>query len=63
MSAITITLTPEISEAIDRFIAGQEPKPSRDEAVNAALGDWLSQQGALSFVDCPPEIEAKGECE
>ncbi|WP_233387206.1 ribbon-helix-helix domain-containing protein [Methylobacterium sp. C25] len=42
MSATTITLTPEISEAIDRFIAGQEPKPSRDEAVNAALGDWLS---------------------
>ncbi|MCE4226767.1 hypothetical protein HCU64_23785 [Methylobacterium sp. C25] len=63
MSATTITLTPEISEAIDRFIAGQEPKPSRDEAVNAALGDWLSQQGAIPFVDCPPEVEAKGECE
>ncbi|GLS44463.1 hypothetical protein [Methylobacterium brachythecii] len=63
MAANTVTLTPEINEAIDRFIAAQEPKQSQNEAVNAILGDWLTQQGFLKPVECPPEVEAKGECE
>lgn len=63
---ITIRITPEIGEALDRFRAEQfQSKMSRQEAFRQITNDWLMSQGYLgqtsSTDTSPPSRSSNGD--
>ncbi|MCE4223375.1 hypothetical protein HCU64_06395 [Methylobacterium sp. C25] len=46
-------LTPEILAGMEKWMAGMEPPRTLPQAVNEALGDWLTQMGVLPYVEHP----------
>ncbi|WP_267922544.1 hypothetical protein [Methylobacterium sp. C25] len=41
----------------------QTEKQAPNDVVNALLADRLTNDGFLPYVECPPEVAAKGEYE
>jgi hypothetical protein len=56
---IVTRLKPPELTALDTFIAGQDPHPTRPEAIRLALRDWLTGLGLLKHRDDPEGANGK----
>lgn len=51
VTTLTITLTPELSAAIDRSVTESATNQSRELVVTQALHEWAASKGYLSDSD------------
>ena len=60
---VTVRVTAELVEALDRFIAAQLiPARSRQDAFRHIAEDWLTSKGYLAPDICEPRAVERADC-
>lgn len=52
---VAVSLPPELTAALDRYIREEEPKMSRPEALRHAFRDWAVGMKYVAFTPDGPE--------